>query len=41
MRGFTKSCIVIMPFQEDHDPVYDRAIRPALAAHGLWAVRTD
>ncbi len=41
MRGFTKSCFVIMPFKGQHDVVYDQAIRPALEAYGLQPVRTD
>src|SRR5207244_1165211 len=41
MRGFTRTCFVIMPFGKDHESVYDKAIRPALAAHGLQPVRTD
>lgn len=41
LRGFTRSCFIIMPFQEASDPVYDNAIVPALAAHGLHPVRTD
>jgi hypothetical protein len=41
MRGFARSCFVIMPFGDDADPVYDRAIRPALSAHGVVPLRTD
>lgn len=41
MRGFTRQCFVIMPFEKDHDSVYDNAIRPALSTHGLQPVRTD
>lgn len=41
MRGFTKTCFVIMPFQDEHATVYDQAIRPALEGHGLRPVRTD
>jgi nucleoside 2-deoxyribosyltransferase len=41
MRGFTQGCFVIMRFHERSDPVFDEAIRPALAAHGFQAWRTD
>ncbi len=41
MRGFTQGCFVIMRFHPDHDPVFDEAIQPALAANGLQAWRTD
>lgn len=42
LNGFTRNCFVMMPFgDEDADRVYDEAIRPALAEHGLRAVRTD
>ena len=39
--GFTRMCFVIMPFGSDLDPVYERAICPALKAHRLQPVRTD
>ena len=41
MRGFTRTCFVIMPFGKDYNSVYDEAIRPALECHGLQPVRTD
>jgi hypothetical protein len=41
MRGFTYTCFVIMPFGKEHEPVYERAIRPALATQGFHAMRTD
>jgi len=41
MRGFTRICFVIMPFQKDLDAVFDEAILPALAAHRFQALRTD
>jgi predicted Rossmann-fold nucleotide-binding protein len=41
LRGFTRMCFVIMPFGSDLDPVYERAICPALKAHSLQPVRTD
>jgi hypothetical protein len=41
MRGFTRTCFVIMPFGKEHDSVYEVAICPALAAQGLQPVRTD
>jgi nucleoside 2-deoxyribosyltransferase len=41
VRGFTRSCFVIMSFQKEQDRIYDSAIRPALEAHGLLPVRTD
>ncbi len=41
MRGFTQGCFVIMRFHQHSDSVFDRAIRPALQAHGFQAWRTD
>jgi len=41
MRGFTQGCFVIMRFNQNSDPVFDKAIQPALAAHGFQAWRTD
>jgi hypothetical protein len=41
MRGFTQACFVIMRFYADSDPVFDQAIKPALAACGFQAWRTD
>jgi hypothetical protein len=41
MRGFTRSCFVIMRFHQDSDPVYDNAIQPAIATCGFQAWRTD
>ena len=41
MRGFTQGCFVIMRFHEQSDPVFDKVIQPALAAHGFQAWRTD
>src|SRR5207237_1029961 len=29
------------PFGKAHNVIYDKAIRPALAAHGLQPIRTD
>lgn len=33
--------LLIMPFQSDFDPVFDRAILPALARHRFTPIRTD
>lgn len=41
MRGLTQGCFVIMPFSKENDPVFDKAICPALAAHGYQPWRTD
>lgn len=41
MRGFTRTCFVIMPFGKEHDSVYEDAISPALTSQGLQPVRTD
>ena len=41
LRGFSKTCFVVMPFQDDFRPAYEQAIAPALIAHGLTPVRTD
>jgi predicted Rossmann-fold nucleotide-binding protein len=41
MKGFTQGCFVIMRFHEESDPVYDKAIRPALEVCGFQAWRTD
>jgi predicted Rossmann-fold nucleotide-binding protein len=41
MRGFTRQCFVIMPFDKSFDWVFDRAITPALRRFGLKPVRTD
>lgn len=41
LRGFTRSCFVIMPFSKEAESVYEDAICPALAAHGLHPLRTD
>jgi hypothetical protein len=41
LNGFTRNCFVIMPFGTESDPIYDEAIKPGLAAHGLNPVRTD
>jgi predicted Rossmann-fold nucleotide-binding protein len=41
LTGFTRNCFVIMPFQRRFAPVYEKAIKPALAGHGLKPLRTD
>ncbi len=41
LTGFTRNCFVIMPFRSKFAPVYEEAIKPALAAHGLKPLRTD
>ena len=41
LTGFTRNCFVIMPFRRKFAPVYEEAIKPALAAHGLKPLRTD
>jgi predicted Rossmann-fold nucleotide-binding protein len=41
LTGFTRNCFVIMPFRRKFAPVYEQAIKPALADHGLKALRTD
>ena len=41
VRGFTQGCFVIMRFHNDSDPVFDKAIEPALRAQGFQPWRTD
>lgn len=41
MRGFTGRCFVIMPFDNDFDPVYEEGIEPALSSCGFQPFRTD
>lgn len=41
MRGFTQGCFVIMRFDPESDPVFDKSIKPALITHGFQPWRTD
>jgi len=41
LRGFTQGCFVIMQFHADSDPVFEKAIVPALLANGFHPWRTD
>ena len=41
LRGFSGSCFVIMPFQEEFDVVYDKVIDSTLRAYGFIPFRTD
>jgi hypothetical protein len=41
LNGFKSTCMVIMPFDEDHDPLYDEVIVPALEKADFRPIRTD
>jgi predicted Rossmann-fold nucleotide-binding protein len=41
LRGFTQGCFVIMRFDKESDPVFDKAISPALKDNGFQPWRTD
>jgi hypothetical protein len=41
VRGFTPQCFVIMPFNDEFNPVYADAIEPAFNRFALKPVRTD
>jgi predicted Rossmann-fold nucleotide-binding protein len=41
LRGFTQGCFVIMQIHKEKDPVFDKAISPALKANRFQPWRTD
>jgi len=41
LNGFIRKCFVIMPFEEQRRPLYDRVIRPLLESLRIMPVRVD